>query len=137
MKIATIVMVLFFFGTPVKKSGNPLAGTHWDFVKIISGETVQAIDPTCGATLIFDKSGEFNGFSGWNHYNGKYKLLRKGKLTMDDPMRTKKAGLINCKLGERLFEIYPKVVSYTIKSDSLYLCTTDCMQAVFVKNRSY
>jgi heat shock protein HslJ len=133
MKIATIIMALFFFGTPAKKSGNVLADTHWSFVKLVTGETIFEADTTCGTSLNFDKNGEYHGFSGWNHYNGKYKLLRKGKLTMEDPMRTKKAGLLNCKLGERLFEIYPKVKSYTIKSDSLYLCTSDCMQAVFVK----
>lgn len=135
MKIATLFMALFFFGTPTKKSDNPLADTHWNFVKIISGETEQTIDPTCGAMLYFDKIGQFNGFSGWNHYNGNYKLLPKGKLTMDNPMRTKKAGLIQCKLGEQLFDVFPKVESYAIKSDSLYLCTSDCVQVVFAKRK--
>ena len=135
MKIATIMMALFFFGAPAKKSGNALADTHWNFVKLITGETIQEMDATCGATLNFEKNGQFNGFSGWNHYNGNYKLLSKGKLTMDNPMRTKKAGLIKCKLGEQLFDVFPKVESYAIKSDSLYLCTSDCVQVVFAKRK--
>ena len=133
MKIATIIMALFFFGTPAKKSGNALTNTHWSFVKLIIGETIQEVDTTCGTTLNFDKNGEFNGFSGWNNFHGKYTVASKGKLTMDNPMRTKKAGVKDCKLGEKLFDLYPKIESYTIKSDSLYLCTADCVQMVFVR----
>lgn len=133
MKITTLIMALFFFGTPAKKSGNALTNTHWSFVKLVIGEVIQEVDTTCGTTLKFDKNGEFNGFSGWNNFHGKYSVASKGKLTMDNPMRTKKAGVKGCKLGEMLFDLYSKVESYTIKSDSLYLCTKHCVQMVFVR----
>jgi len=132
MKIATLFITLFIFGTN-NSLMNKLADTNWSLVKISDGTTTKIADDSCNASLHFDSKGQYNGFSGWNHYNGKYSVASKGKLTMDNPMRTKKAGMIKCKLGEMLFDVFPKVESYTIKSDSLYLCTADCVQVVFVR----
>ncbi len=133
MKMSLIVLSLLLLSSFNIKKSNNLAETQWSFVKFISENQIIEGNIDCKTTLVFHKNGDYSGFSGWNIFNGKYSVTSKGKLTMDNPNRTKKAGDKKCKLGENLFDLYPNVATYTIKSDSLYLCTTDCNQMVFVK----
>ncbi len=132
MKIATLLFAFFIVGT-TPEIQNKLEGTQWSFVKIMVGTTVESAKTDCNTSLSFDKNGQFTGYSGWNHFNGNYSVKSKGKLTMDNPMRTKKAGVSSCKLGETLYDYFQKVNKYSIVADTLYLCTSDCAQLVYVK----
>lgn len=132
MKITTLSFIFLLFCGNFQTI-NKLANTQWLFVKLVNGEKTQIADMSCGTTLNFDDKGQFNGFSGWNHFNGNYSATSKGKLSMDNPLRTKKAGLIKCKMGELLFDVFPNVEKYSIDSDTLYLCTADCTQMIYVK----
>jgi len=121
-----------FLGATMQ-SVNKLAGTNWSLVKVSKGTDTQFADTTCHTTLIFDQKGRYSGYSGWNTFSGKYSITSKGKLAMNNPIRTKRAGRPGCMLGETLYDYFPKVNSFSLWADTLMISTTDHIKMVYVK----
>jgi len=129
-----ILSILLYLCTNTQHSYN-LSGTKWSLIKITNLVTNQNqfADSTCKTTLNFINTIDYNGYSGWNQYNGHYTVKENNKLFMDLPFRTKRMGTRNCALGEKLYDHFPKAKAFIIKADTLFLFTNDSIKITFKK----
>jgi len=135
MKTATLILMIALLSPTKQQSVNKLTNTKWSLVKVIKEEVTQVADTTCRTTLNFNDSGHYTGYSGWNTFHGHYKINSNGgKLTMDNPIRTKRAGQPNCKLGETLFDNFPKVSNFVLHGDTLIIRTVNNVKIIYSKS---
>jgi len=93
----------------------------------------QFADSTCKTTLNFINTVDYNGYSGWNQYNGHYTVKENNILSMDNPVRTKRGGSRNCVLGESLYNHYSKAEKFLVEENTLILFTNDSLLITFKK----
>lgn len=133
--ISIIILGLTVFFSSRTIAQKSLANTGWSLIKITNPITnqTQLANFSCGTALRFEGNGNYNGYSGWNSYDGKYVVTDNSSLTMNNPFRTKRMGESNCKLGESLFDYFATTNKYLIKEDTLFLWTRDSVKIIFLK----
>jgi heat shock protein HslJ len=117
-------------------SVNNLTSNTWSLVKIknLNTKEVQYSNPDCIINLAFDQTGDYHGFNSGNNYRGSYFATSENKLVMNSPGRTKHGDDPSCKLGQMLYDYFPKANAFVIYGDTLVLFAEDNIEISFRKN---
>src|SRR6478609_6142373 len=102
---------------------NPLVNTRWQMISMTKIDTNESeyVDSRCTTTLEFNEE-RYSGRQGVDGYSGKYQLGENFNLTMEPPIdhRILTEGCHKF-FRASLNSYYPKVVSFRIQNDSLFL----------------